>query len=167
MKLKLLISALLLGGCVVLAQTAAPADPMKAKPAAKKTQKAKAAKPAAAQPAPEVARSKNKRDPFVSPVVTARAAASGPACAGGKRCLMIGSVVIKGIVRGPNGMIAVVATPDKRGYFLRENDPVFNGYVYKITGDSVVFRENTLDNLGRSTQREVVKRIVGATGPAV
>ena len=156
MKTKVLIATFALTGCLVLAQMpAGAADPMKPKPA----EKAKA-KPAAGKPAPEVAR-KGKRDPFVSPVVAARTSASGPACVTGKRCLMIGSVIIKGIVRGPEGMIAVVATPDKKGYFLRENDPVFNGYVHKITADSVVFRENTMDNLGRSTQREVVKRIVG------
>lgn len=162
MKAKLMISTLVLGGCVALAQMpAAPmADPMKPKDQ-------KAAKPAAGKPAAAPAKGAKKRDPFVSPVVSAQTGATGPACTTGKRCLMVGSVVIKGIVRGPDGMIAVVETADKRGYFLRENDPVFNGYVYKITADSVVFRENALDNLGRSTQREVVKRIVGAGAPAV
>jgi Tfp pilus assembly protein PilP len=132
----------------------------KARPKAAKTE----AKPAT--PAAPPAKAAKKRDPFISPVVSAQSSESGPACTTGKRCLMVGSVIIKGIVRGPNGMIAVVATPDKRGYFLRENDPVFNGYVYKITADSVIFRENATDNLGRSTQREVVKRIV-AGAPAV
>src|SRR5688500_16206584 len=120
MKTKLLIATLTLGGCLAVAQMpAGAADPMKPKPAPDKQAKPAAAKAAA----PEVARGKGKRDPFVSPVVAARAGATGPACATGKRCLMIGSVIIKGIVRGPNGMIAVVATPDKKGYFLRENDP--------------------------------------------
>jgi hypothetical protein len=161
MKAKLIISTLVLGGCVALAQMPAGApDPMKPKPEAK-------AKKAEAKPAKAADAKGKKRDPFVSPVVAAQTAATGPACATGKRCLMIGSVVIKGIVRGPDGMIAVVATPDKRGYFLRENDPVFNGYVYKITADTVIFRENAVDALGRSTQREVVKSIAGGGGPAV
>lgn len=46
-----------------------------------------------------------------------------------------------------------------KAYFLRENDPVFNGYVVKITGDSVVFQETVQDKLGKSFTREVVKRI--------
>jgi Tfp pilus assembly protein PilP len=161
MKAKLLISTLVLGGCVALAQMPAGAsDPMKPKPApkAKKTE-------AKAAPAVPPAKAARKRDPFVSPVVAAQTSGSGPSCTTGKRCLMVGTVVIKGIVRGPNGMIAVVSTPENKGYFLRENDPVFNGYVYKITADSVVFRENIMDTLGRSTQREVVKRIVGAGMP--
>ena len=46
-----------------------------------------------------------------------------------------------------------------KAYFLRENDPVFNGYVVKITGDSVVFQETVQDKLGKPFTREVVKRI--------
>jgi hypothetical protein len=51
-----------------------------------------------------------------------------------------------------------------KAYFLRENDPVFNGYVVKITGDSIVFKETLQDRLGKSFTREVTKRI---TTPAV
>jgi hypothetical protein len=46
-----------------------------------------------------------------------------------------------------------------KAYFLHENDPVFNGYVLRITGDTVVFQETFQDNLGKSLTREVVKRI--------
>ena len=55
--------------------------------------------------------------------------------------------------------IAVVTNTLNKAYFLRENDPVFNGYVVKITGDSVVFQETVQDKLGKSFTREVVKRI--------
>jgi hypothetical protein len=41
---------------------------------------------------------------------------------------------------------------------------VFNGYVMKITGDSIVFRETLQDRLGKNFTREVVKKI---TTPAV
>ena len=45
-----------------------------------------------------------------------------------------------------------------------ENDPVFDGYVVKITGDSIVFKETQQDRLGKSFTREVTKKI---TTPAV
>jgi len=51
-----------------------------------------------------------------------------------------------------------------KAYFLRENDPVFNGYVMKITGDSIVFQETLQDRLGKTFTREVTKKI---TTPAV
>jgi hypothetical protein len=47
---------------------------------------------------------------------------------------------------------------------LRENDPVFNGYVVKITGDSVVFQETVQDKLGKTFTREVVKKNLHAGG---
>ena len=43
---------------------------------------------------------------------------------------------------------------------MRENDPVFNGYVEKITGDSIVFKETFQDKLGKSLTRDVVKKIL-------
>src|SRR6266568_8823951 len=86
-----------------------------------------------------------RRDPFVSPVVTLSATGSG--CSSGKRCLAIDQVALKGVVRSDNGMIAVVVNAMDKAYFLRENDPVFNGYVVKITGDSIVFKETFHDRL--------------------
>ncbi len=47
-------------------------------------------------------------------------------------------------------MIAVVVNALNKAYFLRENDPVFNGYVVKITGDSIVFKETIQDKLGKA-----------------
>ena len=54
----------------------------------------------------------------------------------------------------------IVTNNLNKAYFLRENDPVFNGYVVKITGDSVTFQETIQDKLGKSFTREVVKRII-------
>lgn len=103
-----------------------------------------------------------QRDPFVSPVVNQAMAGSG--CSVGKRCLAIDQIALKGIVRSENGMIAVVVNALEKAYFLRENDPVFNGYVVKITGDSIVFKETVQDRLGKPFTREVTKKI---TTPAV
>ncbi len=102
-----------------------------------------------------------KRDPFVSPVVSQ---ASGSGCSTGKKCLAIGAINLRGVVRSENGFIAVVTNSLNKAYFLRENDPVFDGYVVKITGDSIVFQEMVQDRLGKTFTREVVKKI---TTPAV
>jgi AMIN domain-containing protein len=96
-----------------------------------------------------------KRDPFFSPVVQQ----SGSGCSTGKKCLEIGAINLRGVVKSDSGFIAVVTNSLNKAYFLRENDPVFNGYVVKITGDSVVFQETIQDKLGKSFTREVVKRI--------
>jgi hypothetical protein len=98
-----------------------------------------------------------RRDPFVSPVVTL--SATGSACSSGKRCLAIDQVALKGVVRSDSGMIAVVVNSMDKAYFLHENDPVFNGYVLKITGDSIVFKETFHDKLGKPLTRDVTKTI--------
>ena len=102
-----------------------------------------------------------RRDPFISPVVSR---ASGANCSVGKRCLAIDQISVRGVVKADSGMIAVVVNSLNKAYFLKENDPVYNGYVVKITGDSVVFKETVQDRLGKESTREVVKKI---TTPAV
>ena len=112
-----------------------------------------------APPAPKPEEKKwamtGKRDPFFSPVVQQ----NGSGCSTGKKCLEIGTINLRGVVKSDSGFIAVVTNNLNKAYFLRENDPVFNGYVVKITGDSVVFQETIQDKLGKSFTREVVKRI--------
>jgi Tfp pilus assembly protein PilP len=97
------------------------------------------------------------RDPFLSPVV--KLGTTGSGCSTGKRCLAIDQIALKGVVKSDVGMIAVVVNAMNKAYFLRENDPVFNGYVTKITGDSIVFKETFHDRLGKSSTRDVTKTI--------
>ncbi len=98
-----------------------------------------------------------KRDPFLSPVVN-RSMGSG--CSTGKKCLDIEQIALHGVVKSDNGMIAVVTNGLNKAYFLRENDPVFNGYVVKITVDSIVFKQTLQDRLGKPFTKDVVKRIL-------
>lgn len=112
-------------------------------------------KPAAPKPEEKKWAMNGKRDPFFSPVVQQ----SGSGCSTGKKCLEIGTINLRGVVKSDTGFIAVVTNNLNKAYFLRENDPVFNGYVVKITGDSVTFSETVQDKLGKPFTHEVVKRI--------
>ena len=98
-----------------------------------------------------------RRDPFLSPVVNMGAVGSG--CSTGKRCLAIDQISLRGVVKSDNGMIAVVVNSAAKAYFLRENDPVFNGFVIKITGDSIVFKETFHDKVGKPLTRDITKTI--------
>jgi hypothetical protein len=140
---------------------ASPMTPKTAKPkAAKKVHVAATpAKPEEAVPEATAAVAPGrKRDPFVSPV-EARLEGMTAACSGGKRCLAVNEIVLRGVVRSQNGMIAVVENAAQKTYFLHENDPIYNGFVEKITPDSVIFKEHYLDNLGHDSQREIVKTV--------
>jgi Tfp pilus assembly protein PilP len=146
------------------AATAKKASP--AKPSQPKHKIAVADSKKPAEPKKEDSKKINltgQRDPFISPVVNRSMLGSG--CnTGGKRCLAIDQVNLKGVVKSDAGMIAVVVNALDKAYFLRENDPVFNGYVVKITGDSIIFKETIQDKLGKAFTREVTKKI---TTPAV
>ena len=105
-----------------------------------------------------------RRDPFVSPLVRTDGGPNSN-CTVGKRCLTIEQIELKGVVASQAGMIALVVNSANRAYFLRQNDAVFNGVVQQITRDSVTFRQNVFDSLGRMKgTREVVRKI---TVPAV
>ena len=137
-------------------QTKPVASPMKPKampkPAAQGVTKA-------AVKAPVKASMPSKRDPFVSPIREG-GPVGGPDCSVGKKCLAIDTIQLRGIVRAPSGSIAVVESSTRKvTYFMRESDPVFNGYVVKITADSVMFRENVMDRTGRQSTRDITKRV--------
>jgi Tfp pilus assembly protein PilP len=127
--------------------------------AAEKTDEAGKSAEAPKPPKPEEKKwaMNGKRDPFFSPVVQQT---GGSGCSTGKKCLEIGQINVRGVVKSETGFIAVVTNSLNKAYFLHESDPVFNGYVLKITGDSVVFQETVQDKLGKPLTREVVKRIV-------
>jgi hypothetical protein len=103
-----------------------------------------------------------KRDPFVALINTAK---GGPEhLPPGKAGLVIGTLTVQGTVQGANGMIAVIANPDQRVYFVREGDRLYDGEVEKISLDGVTFQQNTKDAFGKPIERTVVKRIYPSAG---
>jgi hypothetical protein len=83
----------------------------------------------------------------------------------GPRGLAVGEMTLEGLVReeASKTMIAVVAGPERRAFFLRVNDPVYRATVSRITLDSVYFTETYTDPAGHESTREVVKKLP-ATG---
>jgi len=146
------------------AKTGAAKPAEKAAPKAQKTSvKKQAAAPAeGAAPAEEkVAR----RDPFESLVGRDKAAADAAKnLPPGKAGLQVSSLRLDGIVRAPNGMIAVVTNPQARTYFLREGDQLYDGRVEKIAMDGVSFHEMGKDAFGKPVERQVNKRIYSSAG---
>ena len=137
-----------------------PAKPA-TKPSAKKAAAGAEAKPGGTEREVKVAR----RDPFESLVgrekAQAEAAKNLPP---GKAGLLVASLRLDGIVRSPNGMIAVVTNPQARTYFLREGDQLYDGRVEKIAMDGVSFHEVGKDAFGKPVERQVNKRIYSSAG---
>jgi hypothetical protein len=157
---RLLIAILLTAvGVGLQAQT----TPAPAKPAGKGHKKPAAGSTPSDAAAPEakVAR----RDPFES--LTSRQDAAAKVTANlppGKAGLQVASLRLDGIVKSPNGMIAVVTNPQARTYFLREGDQLYDGKVDKIALDGVSFHEVGKDAFGKPVERQVNKRIYSSAG---
>lgn len=171
-----LLSAVLAGcGWVGIARaglSGAAGAKEKTKKPAKAAAKTAAKRPAAqAQPSFRSAEG-SIRDPFRLPPPPAEIPQGGEIVLGplppGSRGLIIEQLKLEGIVRmGKDNpkMIAVLANPANRAYFLHENDPLYNGVITKITPDSVYFKEDVRDAAGKTTSsREVVKKMAPAPG---
>lgn len=144
-------------------QASKPAAKSSTKSATTKAKKSGEGASPAGQAAPEakVAR----RDPFESLVGREKAAAEvAKNLPPGKAGLQVASLRLDGIVRSPNGMIAVVTNPQARTYFLREGDQLYDGRVEKIAMDGVSFHEIGKDAFGKPVERQVNKRIYSSAG---
>jgi type IV pilus assembly protein PilP len=142
-----------------------------AKAAAKPGKKREAVKPAkppvekaagsadAPKPAAESEVKAARRDPFESMLAHSQNGKGNPNLPPGKAGLQVSTLRLDGIVRAPNGMIAVVSNPQSRTYFLREGDHLYDGSVDKITMDGVSFHEEGKDAFGKPVERQVNKRI--------
>jgi len=145
----------------------APKATAAAKPAKKPAvRKAAGAAPAKTGAAPEASEARvSRRDPFESLTSRQEAAArAGANLPPGKAGLQVGTLRLDGIVRAPNGMIAVVTNPQARTYFLREGDQLYDGRVEKIAMDGVSFHEVGKDAFGKPVERQVNKRIYSSAG---
>jgi len=173
------------GNGAASAPAQAPAKPSAAAPAPKP-----AAKPAAApaaQKAPQKGTPKPAQVSAKKPdsTVTASAAPAGAArrdpfepligrekggpiaetaLPPGKSGLQITTLRLDGIVRGPNGMIAVVSNPQQRVYFLRDGDRLYDGEVEHITMEAVAFHQTGTDPFGKAVERQVSKQLYSTSG---
>jgi Tfp pilus assembly protein PilP len=133
-----------------------------AKPATKKAVE-KRSTPGSAPAAAESEIKQARRDPFES--LVGRQNKGGTLnLPPGKLGLQVSTLRLDGIVRSPNGMIAVVSNPQSRTYFLREGDRLYDGSVEKISMDSVSFHEEGKDAFGKPVERQVNKRIYSSPG---
>ncbi len=156
-------------------QAAKPSKPA-AKPAPKRAAKKSTPRAASSTPAADREVRVAKRDPFES--LVGRVAKRDPfeslvgrEHAGaridlpqGKGGLQVSTLRLDGVVRAPNGMIAVVSNPQSRTYFLREGDQLYDGRVEKIAMDGVSFHEVGKDAFGKPVERQVNKRIYASAG---
>lgn len=108
---------------------------------------------------------RGRRDPFEA-LIRKSGPANGQAriCPAGIAGVEVASMIVDGVVSAGSGMIAVVSTPQKRVYFVREGDRLCDGSVERITMDGVVVRERGQDAFGKPVDRLVTKRLYPSAG---
>lgn len=136
---------------------------------------AEAPKPAAAAPAalspialadqtPALPESGHGRDPFEALIRPSDPNAAHANLPPGIAGLQVATLRLEGMVKGPEGMIAVVSNPQDSVYFLHDGVRIYDGVVEKIGIDDVTFRQQSKDAFGRSIDRDVAKRLYPIAG---
>lgn len=106
----------------------------------------------------------NRRDPFLSPIVPKKLQVADeeeslgtppPGIAG----THIEKAMLQGVSIRDTGRIAVVRGADGRGYFLKEGDRLFDGYLKTIDIDSITLVREIRMRSGKVRHHAVTKRL--------
>lgn len=129
-----------------------------------------AAVPAALSPialadqTPALPQTGHGRDPFEALIRPSDPNAAHANLPPGIAGLQVATLRLQGMVKTPDGMVAVVANPQDSVYFLHDGDHVYDGVVEKIGIEDVTFRQQSKDAFGRTIDRDVSKRLYPIAG---
>jgi Tfp pilus assembly protein PilP len=97
-----------------------------------------------------------RRDPFISlakPVATDDTA-HGPKPPG-IQGFLLQETSLKGVAKTVDGWLAVLEGPDKKGYFVRAGQRLYDGVITQIDAAGLTFRQEITDPLSPAKSREV------------
>jgi Tfp pilus assembly protein PilP len=125
--------------------------------------------PAAQAPAPPPAadtftyNADGRRDPFVSLLTKGgeRHVPRPGQDVEGAAGLAVDELSVRGIVSSPSGLVAMVQSPDKKTYLVRQNDKLLDGVVKSITPEGLVILQEVNDPLSLVKQKEIRKMLHG------
>ena len=146
----------LMFAATVSAQTPAPVPPIVPPPL-----------PAEAPPTPPpnfAYSPASRRDPFVDLVNRGESESGGnrtgvrPEGVGG---VLVDEVVVRGVLHGQGGWVAMLGAPTGRTYTVRAGDKLMDGSVRAINATSVILVKEVNDPLSLEKQREVRKYLRG------
>jgi hypothetical protein len=99
-----------------------------------------------------------RRDPFVSLLRRGGDLGGTPGQRpAGLSGLLASEVVMRGVVQGQNGFVAMLLGADQRTYIVRPGDRLLDGVIRTITPDAVIILQQVNDPLSLEKQREVRK----------
>ena len=75
--------------------------------------------------------------------------------------LAVEELTVRGIVSSPSGLVAMVQSPDRKTYLVRQNDKLLDGIVKSVTPEGLVILQEVNDPLSLVKQKEVRKMLHG------
>ena len=135
-----------------------------AKPVASKPAASGVSVPAAAMHPAELPELTHGRDPFAALIHASDSNAGHSNLPPGIAGLQVSTIQLQGMVKTSGGMVAVVANPQDRVYFLHDGDHIYDGVVEKIGLDEITFLQQSKDAFGRTVDRDVSKRLYPIAG---
>jgi Tfp pilus assembly protein PilP len=101
-----------------------------------------------------------RRDPFVS-LIKGLVGEGGSSRKGksGMEAFLIQEVALKGIVKTPQGFVAMILGTDGKSYFPRVGQRLFDGQIIAIDQTTVTFRQEITDPLSPVRTRDVKKSL--------
>lgn len=101
-----------------------------------------------------------RRDPFVSLIKGLQGeGSSSRGKKAGLEAFLIQEVALKGIVKTPQGFVAMLLGTDGKSYFPRVSARLFDGQIVAIDQSSVTFRQEVTDPLSPVRTRDVKKSL--------
>lgn len=101
-----------------------------------------------------------RRDPFaslVTPRRTAAATAPGTKPPAGLAGVALADVIVRGVVRNGDTMLAILEAPNRQSYVTHVNDRLFDATVVRIDADGVVFGEQVARGVAPNHQRKALR----------
>lgn len=100
-----------------------------------------------------------RRDPFVSLIKGFQGEGTARTRKAGLEAFLIQEVALKGVVKTPEGFVAMVLGTDGKSYFPRVGARLFDGQIVSIDQISVTFRQEITDPLSPVRTRDVKKSL--------
>jgi Tfp pilus assembly protein PilP len=109
----------------------------------------------APEPSPYAYASGDRRDPFADPRTVGNAGARTRCRCGGPAGFLTQEIALRGLIQTSTGYTAMVEGPDRKSYFARAGEKLFDGTIAAVDGEGVTVRQEVTDPLARVKTRDV------------
>ena len=101
--------------------------------------------------------SEGRRDPFLNLLGTGTEPEATVKRGAGPSGMMVAEISVRGILRGRDGLVAMVQGPDNKTYIVHQGDKFLDGRIKTITPQGLIIIQEVNDPLSLVKEREIRK----------